>query len=227
MNQSDTVSKLAAALVAAQAAMPEVPMDGMNPHYRSKFSTLGAVIKATRPIFSKHGLAVLQLPSGGNGEIGLTTRIVHTSGEWIEQEAKMTIPGNANPGQEFGKLITYLRRYSLASAAGVYSDEDTDNESKADKKVQPAKVTAPPAPVDVDGTEMVTIMGGDTIKAVVALNIFDAEQAAAQVLAKLFPKQRKAPMGKIVEVSQLYRDNKDACKDTDKAIAATLAGEVL
>jgi len=227
MKQSDTLNKLAAALVAAQAEMPEIPMDGMNPHYRSKFSTLGAVIKHTRPIFAEHGLAVLQLPSGGDGEIGLTTRIVHTSGEWIEQEAKMSVPAGANPGQELGKLVTYMRRYALAAAAGVYSDEDTDNEGKTEKKVTPAKVTAPPAPEQIDNTEMVTIMGADTIKAVVALNIFDAEQAAAQVLSRLFPKVRKAPMGKVVELAQLYRDNKDACKDTDKAIEATLSGEVL
>lgn len=136
MNQSETLSKLADALVKAQGEMPEIPMDGINPHFKSKFSTLGAVIKATRPIFSKHGLAVLQLPSGGNGEIGLTTRIVHTSGEWIEQEAKMNVPGGANPGQELGKLVTYLRRYSLAAAAGVYSDEDTDNESAGQKKAE-------------------------------------------------------------------------------------------
>jgi hypothetical protein len=36
--------------------------------------------------------------------------------------------------QELGSIITYLRRYSLASMAGVYSDQDTDgNDPNADK----------------------------------------------------------------------------------------------
>jgi len=147
MNQSESITKLAVALVKAQAEMPEIPMDGINPHYRSKFSTLGAVIGKVRPVFAANGLAVIQLPAGINGEVGLTTRIVHTSGEWIESELIMSVPAGANPGQEVGKLVTYLRRYGLAAAAGVYSDEDTDNEGKAEKKsVQKAKVTAAPVP---------------------------------------------------------------------------------
>jgi len=131
---------LAAALVKAQSEMPEIPMDGLNPHYKSKFSTLGAVIKATRPVFTANGLCILQLPSGQMDEVGLTTRIVHVSGEWIESELVMKVPQGANPGQEVGKLVTYLRRYALASAAGVYSDEDTDNEApkkKAEPKPEP------------------------------------------------------------------------------------------
>jgi len=223
MNQSDTIKNLASALVEAQAEMPEIPMDGLNPHYRSKFSTLGAVIKATRPVFSKHGLSVLQLPSGGSGEIGLTTRILHTSGEWIEQEAKMTIPGNANPGQEFGKLITYLRRYSLASAAGVYSDEDTDGEGIGQKS-KPAKVTAPPAP-EADGAKVVEVLNSETLSELVDKNYFETPQAAAQVISKLFKGQRKAPMKKIVEMAQAYRSNKIETDDTEKAIELTLGAK--
>ena len=96
MEQSESISKLAAALVKAQSEMPEIPMDGLNPHYKSKFSTLGAVIKATRPVFTANGLCVLQLPSGQMDEVGLTTRIVHVSGEWIESELVMKVPSGAN-----------------------------------------------------------------------------------------------------------------------------------
>lgn len=136
MKHSESITKLATALVKAQAEMPEIPMDGTNPHFHSKFSTLGAVIKGTRPIFAKHGISILQLPCSGNGEVGLTTRIIHESGEWVEETAMMSVKDSANPGQELGKLVTYLRRYSLAAAAGVYSDEDVDNEgaTKQEKK---------------------------------------------------------------------------------------------
>ena len=144
MNQSESITKLADALVKAQAEMPEIPMDGVNPHYKSKFSTLGAVISKVRPVFAKHGLVVLQLPSSNTEGIGLTTRIIHTSGEWIEETVTMTVNAGANPGQELGKLVTYFRRYGLSAAAGVYSDEDTDNE----KPVKPAKETAPELPTD-------------------------------------------------------------------------------
>lgn len=141
MKQSESISKLAGALAKAQEEMPEIPMDGVNPHFKSKFSTLGAVIKAVRPVFAKHGLVVLQLPSGDAGVVGLTTRILHNSGEWIEQELVMPLDGKTNPGQEVGKLITYFRRYGLASAAGVYSEEDTDNEGKRAGEKKPVTNT--------------------------------------------------------------------------------------
>jgi len=221
MKQSESINKLAAALVSAQAAMPEIPMDGMNPHYRSKFSTLKAVINGTRPVFAEHGLSVLQLPSGGNGEIGLTTRIIHTSGEWIEETATMQIGSGTNPGQEFGKLITYLRRYGLAAAAGVYSDEDTDGEGMERKASKPAKVTAPPLP---DDTQQAEILNSKTLDMLVEKGLFEAPQAAAQVMSQLFPKQRKAPLKKLMEAAAQYRSFKQEMDDTDMAIKATLEG---
>lgn len=141
MNQSESITKLAEALVKAQAEMPEIPMDGVNPHFKSKFSTLGAVIDKTRPVFAKHGLCVLQMPASAPGEVGLCTRIIHASGEWIEQTATMQVNQSQNPGQELGKLVTYLRRYALAAAAGVYSDEDTDNEPGKQKKQEDNIIT--------------------------------------------------------------------------------------
>lgn len=222
MKQSESITKLADALVKAQAEMPEIPMDGINPHYKSKFSTLGAVISAVRPVFAKHGLVVLQLPSGSVDGFGLATRILHSSGEWIESELTMAIPAGQNPGQEVGKLVTYLRRYGLAAAAGVYSDEDTDNEGK--QQVKTAKVTAPPVP-ETDNTKMVGVLDGETIKHVVALKLFENEKAAAQVLSRFKP--AKAPLGKIVEKARLYRGHKDSGKDTEAAINSANNGEAI
>ena len=220
MNQSDSITKLAAALVKAQSEMPEIPMDGLNPHFKSKFSTLGAVIDKVRPVFAENGLAVLQLPSGNSGEVGLTTRIVHVSGEWIESELKMSVPSGPNPGQEVGKLVTYLRRYGLAAAAGGYSDEDTDNEGSSQKKAEKKQEEQP-----IDGTKTVKALDGDTVKEVVRLGIFENDIAAAKVLALFQP--QKAPMKSFVQKARLYRGHKDSGKETEAAIKAANAGEAI
>ena len=220
MKQSDSITKLAAALVAAQAEMPEIPMDGKNPHFGSKFSTLGAVISKTRPVFAEHGLVVLQLPFGEAGNIGLTTRIIHESGEWVEETATMQIGTGANPGQDFGKLITYLRRYSLGAAAGVYSDEDTDNEN-AQKKVQGAKVTAPPAP------------NNSPIFSVAQRNaLIDAELAkndfAAKGMLGLSNLPAEATSAEIVAWGKVYRENRYDAEGKNKMTsqeAAAIANE--
>jgi len=128
---SQALDKIAPALVAAIAEMPAVPMDGKNPFYKSKYATLGAVISATRDILAKHKLAVTQQAiSNPEGDaVGIRTVILHESGQFMSWEAVVKIPTQNNPGQEAGKLITYLRRYSLAAALNLYSDEDIDNNS--------------------------------------------------------------------------------------------------
>lgn len=78
------------------------------------------------------------------------------------------------------------------------------------------------APVETDENKVVEIMAGDTIKYLVDQGLFEKAQAAAQVLGKLFPKTKKAPMKKIVEWSKKYRSNKIETGDTDTAIEMTL-----
>jgi len=209
MKQSESISKLADALVKAQAEMPEIPMDGMNPHYKSKFSTLGAVIKAVRPVFAKHGLVVLQLPTSddlSNG-IGLATRIIHTSGEWVEDAVTMTVPAGANPGQELGKLVTYFRRYALSAAAGVYSDEDVDNEERKPKQ---AKVTAPELPQD--DRPWSVAQKNALIEAKLAKNEF-----AARGMLGLSNLPIEATNQEIIQWATVYREHRQTMSATEAA----------
>ena len=129
---NQTLDKIAPALVAAIAEMPALEMDGRNPYFKSKYTTLGAVIAATRDILARHKLAVSQqVVSDPTGDaIGIRTVLIHESGQVMSWEAVVKIPSGGNPGQEAGKLITYLRRYSLAAALNLYSDEDIDANNK-------------------------------------------------------------------------------------------------
>ena len=126
--KSANLDKIAPALTKAQAEMPAVPMDGYNPYFKSKYATLGAVIAATKPILSKHGLSVIQqVISNDQGDaVGIRTQILHESGQFMSWDAVVKINTGNNPGQEAGKLLTYLRRYSLSAALNLYADEDID-----------------------------------------------------------------------------------------------------
>ena len=116
---------LAEALVAAQADMPAVERDATNPHFKSSFTSLGHLLAKARPVLNKHGLSIVQLPSlSQDGRPTLRTTILHTSGESIEADAPLLLPKNDPQGQ--GSAITYMRRYSLASALGISDQEDDD-----------------------------------------------------------------------------------------------------
>jgi hypothetical protein len=131
MIKSESIKNLEVALANAQAEMPAVTMDATNPFYKSKYATLGAVIQTSRAILHKHGLAISQLPTSDGNQVGVTTILMHTSGEWIQDTIMISAGEAKNPAQEAGIIISYLRRYAWAAILGMYTEEDTDGNDVA------------------------------------------------------------------------------------------------
>lgn len=59
--------------------------------------------------------------------VTVRTRIIHGSGQWIEQDLEVPVTMGANPAQAVGIAITYLKRYALQAIAGIPSDDDDGN----------------------------------------------------------------------------------------------------
>lgn len=123
--KSETISKLAIALVKAQSEITSVSKDGANPHFKSKYATLDNIIDETRPVLAKHGLAILQMPGGDGENVIMRTMLMHESGEWLETEPLVMRPVKNDP-QGMGSCITYARRYSYSSLLSISTDEDDD-----------------------------------------------------------------------------------------------------
>ena len=141
MNKSNSIAELAKALTLAQAEMKPVAMNSVNPFLKNKFADLGAMIEASRPVLAKHSLSLSQFPTAGErGDIGITTILMHASGEWLENT--ITLPVEIEKGksqaQVAGSLITYLRRYSWAAVLGLYAEEDTDAQTGRQESVKKA-----------------------------------------------------------------------------------------
>ena len=136
MNSSESIAKLSAALTAAQAEMKNPAFDAFNPHFKNKFASLVSVREAVLPILNKNQLSVTQFPKAANGVAGCVTRLMHSSGEWLEEEC--LLPLTQNTAQGAGSAITYARRYSLQSIAGVVADEDEDGNASAPQVSKPA-----------------------------------------------------------------------------------------
>ena len=151
MNKSNTISKIAGAIAKAQAEMPVVKFDAQNPFLKNKYATLGAVIETARPILAKHELAIVQSPVSNVDQIGITTLITHSSGEWLEDTIFIaTQDGKGlSSAQNAGVVISYLRRYSLQAFLNMYADEDTDahkpevkTDNEAERKAKGLKTFA-------------------------------------------------------------------------------------
>lgn len=143
MTDEKKVGDLFLALGNAQAEIPAMPMDGFNPYYSSRYTTLGKILEVIQPILQKWGLVVTQTATGSGGEIGVETIVSNPeSGQYIASKITLPIGSEKNLAQEAGKTLTYLRRYALSALFNIYSDEDID----ANSKVQQGKKQTEPEP---------------------------------------------------------------------------------
>jgi hypothetical protein len=130
MKTSENITKIATALLQAQKAITFANKNARNPHFKNTYADLPAVIDAVKDALNNAGIAFIQTPSPSeDGRLHLTTRLIHESGEWIEDTAVSPLPKQDPQG--FGSAMTYLRRYSLASICGLYQDDDDGEGAKA------------------------------------------------------------------------------------------------
>ena len=126
MKTSDQLDAITAALSAAQAELEDATKDKANPHFKSKYADITGVLQAIRPVFGKHGLAFVQgLSTAADGSVEVTTRIMHKSGEWIEDT--LTVPLSKRDAQGVGSASTYGRRYGLTAMVGLGQEDDDGN----------------------------------------------------------------------------------------------------
>lgn len=140
MRSSDTLAAISPALVLALGEIEGAAKSAVNPHFRSKYANLETVVETARPVLAKHGLAVMQ----GAGKVTdrncltVSTRIIHTSGEWIESDFE--IPLAKQDPQACLAALTYARRGSLMSILGMPAIDD-DGETavgRGDHQAPPA-----------------------------------------------------------------------------------------
>lgn len=130
MKTSESISKIASALLQAQKSITFANKNARNPHFKNSYADLSAVIDAVKDALNNANIAFIQTPSPSeDGRLHLTTRLIHESGEWIEDTAVSPLPKQDPQG--LGSAITYLRRYSLASICGLYQDDDDGEGAKA------------------------------------------------------------------------------------------------
>lgn len=129
MKTSDSIKSIAEALVLAQSQIKFAIKDSTNPHFKSKYANINSVIDAVKKPLNDNGIAILQsLSPSDDNKLHLTTRLIHSSGEWIEDTA--VCPLAKQDAQGLGSAISYIRRYSLSALCAVYADDD-DGQSAA------------------------------------------------------------------------------------------------
>jgi len=147
---SESINEIAAALAKAQAKMENVAKDRENPHFRSRYATLAGVLDEVRGKLSEQGISIYQAPVNGEASnIGVATRLLHSSGQWIE--SAVFVQPTKFDAQGVGSVLTYLRRYSLMAVAGVGPEDDDANAAVGRPQARPqtsgaTRTAAAPSP---------------------------------------------------------------------------------
>lgn len=139
MNLDHSNAALFAALALAQAEVENATKNAVNGGFskngKPSYADLAEVLNTVRPVFSKHGIAIIQSTGFSDGLVSVTTALVHKEGGYVTSVASCT-PAKMD-AQGVGAATTYLRRYSLAAATGV-AQEDDDGNSAAHNRPAPA-----------------------------------------------------------------------------------------
>ena len=137
---SDSKANLFSALIKARTEIDTVVKD--KDGYGYKYATLDNVIIMLKGILPKYGLGFAQFPESVDGKDGVTTIVMHESGEYMSARYEMeaTEMKGTNLTQQKGASITYTRRYALCSVFGIPTEEDTDGTVDAPNKTVAKKI---------------------------------------------------------------------------------------
>lgn len=142
--QSPETKDISAAMAKAQGSIENALKDSKNPHFKSSFASLAAVINAVSAELSKNGLAVVQATVPSGESLMIVTTVYHSSGQWFRSYTPLIL--SKNDMQGLGSAITYARRYALSAIVGITQEDDDGNAAATKPKEEPKAEPKQPAP---------------------------------------------------------------------------------
>jgi hypothetical protein len=141
-NSSQTIGAIATALAKAQAELsnPEknltATIAGRNGERTFRYASLAAGLDLVRKCLGQHEIALMQTTALEQGQIMLTSLLVHTSGEWVSSLWPVCSAAEASVHVK-GAALTYARRYALFALVGIAGEDDLDAPELAVRSEQP------------------------------------------------------------------------------------------
>lgn len=187
MKTSESVKEIFSAQIKMQSELKNVAKDASG--YGYKYTKLETLIDHVKPVLFNNGLGYIQTnTSTEDGRVGVTTRLIHTSGEWAEDTmcAPLYKLAKMNEYQVAGSVITYFRRYALASMLGIASDEDIDaTGEQVTQTIDMKQANIINSLINESGTDLTMFMTHYEINKLMELTVDNFSKAVAQLEAKI------------------------------------------
>lgn len=93
--------------------------------YGYKYADLNGVIKQIQDASQDQDIAYIQQPVTVGGDTGIHNYLINSQGAIFDLGSYLLNISSPNP-QDYGKALTYARRYSISAIYGIASEDDTD-----------------------------------------------------------------------------------------------------
>jgi hypothetical protein len=131
--KTKTVDSLVSKLFAIQEELGPVVKGKKNPHFKSSYADINAMLEVVLPLFAKHRVLLLQPPVTSKLAPAETARtnylhtiLINADDPTDKFEFPIELPTESNP-QKFGSALTYLRRYAIQSILALQAEDDDGN----------------------------------------------------------------------------------------------------
>ena len=158
MNLENANAALFAAIAQAQVEVENATKASMNPHFKNRYADLAEVLNTVRPVFARHGLAIIQSVSSDQQLVTVATTIAHKEGGYVTSSLSCASP--TSKVQDLGSIVTYLRRYSVAAMTSI-SQEDDDGNAASHRPAKASTELQKPSPTQAL-TDAATVAQGGT-----------------------------------------------------------------
>ncbi len=130
------MKQIASALVKAQREFGPALKTSRNPHFKSKYADLSAVVEAVIDGLNNNGIALIQQTHECESGVIVETLLIHESGEQISG-GRLHVPASKQDAQGYGSALTYARRYSLMATTGIAPEDDDGNAASKKQDLNP------------------------------------------------------------------------------------------
>jgi len=130
------MKQIASALVKAQREFGPALKTSRNPHFKSKYADLSAVVEAVIDGLNNNGIALIQQTHECDSGVIVETLLIHESGEQISG-GRLHVPASKQDAQGYGSALTYARRYSLMATTGIAPEDDDGNAASKKQDLNP------------------------------------------------------------------------------------------
>jgi len=125
-------AEFSAAFAAASAQFPNIPLNGCGDKNKP-YALLKDIMGMTRPVLSRHGLALSFAVNSEGATVRVTAELMHVAGH--SKVTSIDLPkdasGSKNAVQAVGSSQTYGQRYTAQAILGLSLGDDTEDDGAA------------------------------------------------------------------------------------------------